>query len=212
TFRLQHDVDVRDRRAVAREVKEQRGGNVVWQIANDPLSDPEPAEIKLQCIALMDRDARAGKGSAKSRYDVTVDLDDVQVGHTLGERPRERTETWPDFCHAIVPAGSDCSKDGFDHCVIGEKVLAEALARAVRLHDPPRRGSEAPARASRRARRASIAASLIASMRLPALALPLPASASAVPWSTEVRMIGNPSVTLTPPPKAACFSTGKPWS
>src|SRR5262249_16168970 len=113
---------------------------------------------------------------------------------------------------------SDCSNDGFDHCVIGEKVLAEALARAVRLHDPPRRGSEAPARASRRARRASIAASLIASMRLPALALPLPDSARAVPGSTEVRvsrevrMIGNRRVTLAPARKAACFSTRKPWS
>ncbi len=47
---------------------------------------------------------------------------------------------------------------------------------------------------------------------LPASARPVPAMSSAVPWSTEVRMNGSPSVMLTPWPKVAYFSTGSPWS
>ena len=38
----------------------------------------------------------------------------------------------------------------------------------------------------------------MASIRLCSLAMPLPAMSKAVPWSTEVRMIGRPSVMLTP--------------
>jgi hypothetical protein len=38
----------------------------------------------------------------------------------------------------------------------------------------------------------------IASMRLSSLAMSLPAMSKAVPWSTDVRMIGRPRVTLTP--------------
>ena len=45
---------------------------------------------------------------------------------------------------------------------------------------------------------------------LPGLARPLPASSNAVPWSTEVRIIGSPSVTFTARPKPRCFNTGSP--
>ena len=48
--------------------------------------------------------------------------------------------------------------------------------------------------------------------KLPECALPVPAKSNAVPWSTDVRINGKPSVMFTPPPKLACFSTGKPWS
>src|SRR5688500_4473428 len=44
----------------------------------------------------------------------------------------------------------------------------------------------------------SLAAYSIASSRLASLAVPLPAWSKAVPWSTLVRMIGNPSDTLMP--------------
>ena len=57
----------------------------------------------------------------------------------------------------------------------------------------------------------SIAAS-IAANRLVGEALPEPARSSAVPWSTEVRMMGRPSVTLMPSSKAAYLSTARPWS
>ena len=40
----------------------------------------------------------------------------------------------------------------------------------------------------------------------------LPAMSKAVPWSTDVRMIGNPSVTFTESPKASSFTGTSPWS
>ncbi len=49
-----------------------------------------------------------------------------------------------------------------------------------------------------------------ASNRLPGSALPVPASSSAVPWSTEVRMMGRPRVTLMPWPKVAYLRRGQP--
>src|SRR4029453_6867163 len=76
------------------------------------------------------------------------------------------------------------------------------------VRDAAFQNSRVPAVAGAPPRRARPAASLIASTRLPALALPVPARPSAVPWSTEVRMIGSPSVTLTPPPKATYLRTG----
>jgi len=55
-------------------------------------------------------------------------------------------------------------------------------------------------------------ASSIAAIKLPDSAWPEAARSKAVPWSTDVRMIGNPSVTLTALPKPAYLRTGRPWS
>src|SRR5262249_36422881 len=52
---------------------------------------------------------------------------------------------------------------------------------------------------------ASLAASLTASTRLPGSATPLPTMSKAVPWSTDVRMIGSPTVRFTQLPKATIF-------
>ncbi len=49
-------------------------------------------------------------------------------------------------------------------------------------------------------------ASSTASVRLVALARPVPASAKAVPWSGDVRMKGRPRVTLTPLSKASVLT------
>ena len=49
----------------------------------------------------------------------------------------------------------------------------------------------------------------IAAKRLPGSARPVPARSRAVPWSTEVRTIGNPSVTLTACPKPTVFEHGQ---
>ena len=59
-------------------------------------------------------------------------------------------------------------------------------------------GVPAPTIGSHLRGRARTAASLIASTMDWALALPAPALSKAVPWSTEVRMMGRPRVTFTP--------------
>jgi hypothetical protein len=50
------------------------------------------------------------------------------------------------------------------------------------------------------------AASNTASIMLDGSAMPLPAMSNAVPWSTDVRMIGSPSVTFTERPNASSFT------
>ena len=52
----------------------------------------------------------------------------------------------------------------------------------------------------------------MAETRLLASAWPEPASGNAVPWSTEVRTMGRPSVMFTQSPKPANLMTGNPWS
>ena len=51
-----------------------------------------------------------------------------------------------------------------------------------------------------------------AAIRLPASATPCPAMPNAVPWSGEVRTIGNPSVTFTPPAMSSVLSGISAWS
>ncbi len=52
----------------------------------------------------------------------------------------------------------------------------------------------------------------IAAIRLDSLALPVQAISMAVPWSTDVRTMGNPRVTLTASSNASAFSGINPWS
>ena len=51
-----------------------------------------------------------------------------------------------------------------------------------------------------------VAANSSALTRLLVEATPWPAMSKAVPWSTEVRMIGSPSATFTPPSKSSSLS------
>ena len=60
--------------------------------------------------------------------------------------------------------------------------------------------------------RARRAARVTAATMLDASATPWPAMSKAVPWSTDVRMIGRPSVTLTDEPKASSLTGIRPWS
>src|SRR5687768_17309233 len=60
--------------------------------------------------------------------------------------------------------------------------------------------------------RASRAASFTASNMLVGLAFPRQAISNAVPWSTDVRIIGKPRVTFTPRSKASILRGIRPWS
>ena len=88
----------------------------------------------------------------------------------------------------------------------GDRIRTCPDIRPARPEHPRQTAAAQPA--TRRMARFSASAS--AACRLPPSARPLPARSSAVPWSTEVRISGSPSVTLMPCPKLACLSTGKP--
>ncbi len=127
------------------------------------------------------------------RYQITIDFDRVQACNPRRERTRQDAMTWADFNDMI----DQLRREGVDHalydiCIV-EKVLAEAPARDRDVHGL-----------------ASMSAKSTAARRLAGSASPVPASSSAVPWSTDVRTNGRPRVMLTARPKPRAFNTGRP--
>ena len=125
--------------------------------------------------------------------DVAVDFNDVQMVEPLQQRFGQGTQPRPDLDHLGVAPGGNGRDNVRDNLLIDQKMLAEAFARGVAHW-----------------RSAISIACSTATNRLPGSALPVPASSSAVPWSTEVRMIGRPSVTLIPWPKLAYLRAVNP--
>ena len=138
---------------------------------------------------------RAALGEA--RHDVRVDLDRVQAARAREQRGGDGAAARADLDDAVARAGDRWR----GRCARSSRDRAGSAARSASSRGSPARP------AGRCARPCASAAS-----RLPGSARPVPARSSAVPWSTEVRTIGRPSVTLTASPKAARFSTGRPWS
>src|SRR5690625_4871287 len=114
----------------------------------------------------------------------------------MGDRAQPRT----DLYQCIAGFRIDQVDHPGDGIWVDEKVLPEAFSSAVSGHE----------RALRAARSARSMAVLKAAARLPDSAWPVPASSSAVPWSTEVRTMGSPRVMFTAFPNPAYLSTGKP--
>ena len=113
--------------------------------------------------------------------EVAVKFYRMQMPGAAGEGVRYCTLARPNFNDYVVLGRVDCTNDGVDNARIIQEMLAKALACAVLRHQLC----------------AMVIASSTAASRLPGSALPVPAISNAVPWSTEVRMIGRPSVTLT---------------
>ena len=164
-------------------------------------------KVELQGIGLMQPEAGLeGEALLQMRGQVAIDLDGIEPLGGLEQGGGHHPLARADFQQVIAGARVDGHDDALHHAVIAQKVLSEALARRV-IHGGARLGWGQCAR-----RRARSAAASIAASKLPGSARPLPARSRAVPWSTEVRMIGRPRVMLTARPKPRCLSTGSPWS
>ena len=155
------------------------------------------AEVELERVGQVHAQVAAAAAAAlEFRHHVAVDLDDVERARGLEQRHGDRAAPGTDLDQAVAGLRRDGAHDAVDRPGIVQEVLAEALLGAAQ---------------GRRAAQSSTA-SRTAARRLPASARPVPARSRAVPWSTEVRTIGSPSVTFTPWPNAARLSTGRPWS
>jgi hypothetical protein len=142
---------------------------------------------------------------SRSIFDDVQVIEPPQQGRGQGGQPRANLD------HRLVTLHRQLVDDLGDDLLIDQEILAKALARDMRPHAltcllPPGRASGATGAALATI---SMACSM-ATSKLPGSARPLPASSSAVPWSTEVRMIGRPSVTLMPWPKLAYLSAVRP--
>ena len=170
-------------------------GDVVGQIADGAKVRPENGKVEAQYIGIKHREIRCGKTCAQCFGEIVINFHRVQMIERNTERRGDRTGTRADFDQDIVTPRCDGGDDATDVMMIGQKMLAEpflgAWQHGYRL-------------------RANCTAKWIAAIMLPVSMLPVPARSSAVPWSTDVRMIGSPSVTFTPSPKLANLRTGKP--
>ena len=124
-----------------------------------------------------------------------VDLDDVQPRDRLEQRAGEGAAAAADLHHAVIGGRVDGRDQPGDHRGVVQEVLPQPFSRS-----------------QGHSRRISVNAKSTAWCRLSGLARPVPARSSAVPWSTEVRTMGSPSVTLTVSPNASALIAGRPWS
>ena len=129
-----------------------------------------------------------GEAAAQPRRQIAVDFDGGDLACPLDQQQGQRAQAGADLDNALARPRVDRGDDALDVMRVVQEVLREAPSRAVALHQRPADGRSP----------ASRSASARAAIMLPASALPSPARSSAVPWSTEVRTMGSPSVTLTP--------------
>ena len=195
-FLLQHEVHVGDAGCRFEQVEQQRCRYVVGQVAADTQATArgERDEVDVERVGLV-HDQLAQRADPRLQFGdhVAVDLDDFQASRAREQVAGQRAQSRSDLDQWLPGLRIDGRDDARDHLLVMQEVLAEALAGAYH-------------------RLAQSSASSSAAARLPASARPVPARSSAVPWSTDVRMIGRPSVTFTAWPKPAYLSTGRPWS
>jgi hypothetical protein len=130
-----------------------------------------------------------GQGRERGQQ-IAVELDDIQIGAGIEQRYRDGAAPGADLEQPFPGMRRDRVDDGGDDAGRMQEVLSQAFLGCG-------------LRAQERRLSAAIMSSAVRSawIRLPVSALPLPARSRAVPWSTEVRMIGRPSVTFTASPK-----------
>ena len=172
-------MQVDERVGLLQQVKQQRGGDVVGQVADEAQPAAararERVEIKLERIRLVQLAAReVGELRLQARRQVAVDLDGIHADPARGQEvAREGAVAGADLHQVIAGLRCERAHDALDHARVVQEVLAEAFAARG-----PRRvaGLAHPCRCA--ARRL---ASRSAAPRLPASALPVPARSSAVP-------------------------------
>src|SRR5690606_2267033 len=184
----------------------QRCGNVVGQVADHPqllARLGQGAEVEFQGVALVQGELRvAAEAGLQHGMQVVIEFDHVKLAAAGEQAFGQGTLARADLDQMLSFARGNAAQDAVDHAVIVQEILTETLARPVWSkfgHCWPR---------------ASIMLMAVcrATFRLPTSTRPVPARSNAVPWSTEVRMIGRPRVTFTAWPKPLCLSTGSPWS
>ena len=165
-FLLQHEVHVMDAVAAVDQVKQERRRDVVGQVADDPQGIAERTEIELERVRLVDDHvAPAVETALQRRRQVAVQFDAVKPARFLRERLRDGALPGSDLHDGVLRLRIDGADDRVDGAGIGQEVLAESLARSMRLHR----------------RSASRAAISTAATRLPGSARPVPARSNAVP-------------------------------
>lgn len=67
-------------------------------------------------------------------YEVTIELDEVQVSRTARERPGNRALTRPDLDEDVILGRVHGAHDGIDNTRVRQEVLTEAFPCSVLCH------------------------------------------------------------------------------
>ena len=126
---------VTDQLGVLEQVEDQRGRDVVGQVADDAQARrllAETAEVELQGIALIQVEVLTpGELGLQDGNQVEVELDDIQLGAAVEQPFGERPLPGADLHQSFTGLGVDRPQNAVDHPRVVQEVLAEAFARAV---------------------------------------------------------------------------------
>ncbi len=117
-------------------VEQERGRDVVGEVADDPQVLGERAEVELERVALVHDHRLRREAPAQGLGELAVDLDHVQGLKRLGEPLREGAGPRPDLDHRLARPRVDLRDDPVEVVAVGEEVLPKPLLRA-RQHRRP---------------------------------------------------------------------------
>jgi hypothetical protein len=125
---------VADARRLRQQVKQQRRGDVVGQVADHPqgLAMRQPAEIRFQCIGIDNLKITDIAAAFLQRFDqVTVKLDHLQPACGLQQGQGDGALARADLHQPVAGLRVDGADDAADNARVMQKILAEAFPGAV---------------------------------------------------------------------------------
>jgi len=129
---LQHHRNVAQIGIELRQMKQQRRRYVVRQVADDAQLSAQRCEVERQRIGDVQRQPLRRELGSERSGEIAVDFDDGQAAGPGQQRPGQRTQPRADLDEVLASLRCDRVDDARDVMRIGQEMLAEAFARAVR--------------------------------------------------------------------------------
>ena len=115
-------------------MKQQRRRYVVRQVADDAEIGAEFREVERQRIGDVELEALRRKLGGERGGEIAIDFDDGQPVDLGQQRPRQRAQSRADLDEALAALRCDRLDDARDVMRIGQEMLAEPFARAMRVY------------------------------------------------------------------------------
>src|SRR6476469_8134216 len=115
-------------------MKQQRRADVVRQVADDAQPRSERREVESECIGDVQLETVGLKTFPQPRREIAVDLDRRDAAGARDERVGQRGESRAYLDDVVAGLRIDRLDDSPGVVRVGKKMLAEALARRVSVH------------------------------------------------------------------------------
>ena len=117
---------------VARDVEQQRRGDVVRQVAHQAQAGGKAREVELERVRAVHGQPEGRKARGERRGEIAVELDRFELARALDQRAGERALAGPDLHQEIVGRRRNRIDDAREHARVVEEMLAEPLTRPMR--------------------------------------------------------------------------------